>query len=46
MRTLIVPALFGLILLTIALITRSGIAARENPGVPINSAMRDRKSVV
>jgi FKBP-type peptidyl-prolyl cis-trans isomerase len=41
MRTLIVPALFGLILLCIALITRSGIAARENPGVPINSAMRE-----
>jgi len=41
MRTLIVPAIFGFILLLIALTTRSGFLARENPGAPINSAMRE-----
>lgn len=41
MRTLIVPAVFGLILLAIAITTRSGKLARENPGAPINSAMRE-----
>lgn len=41
MRTLVIPALFGLALLTIALVTRSGVLARENPGAPINSAMRE-----
>lgn len=41
MRTLIVPAIFGLILLAIAITTRSGKLARENPGAPINSAMRE-----
>jgi len=41
MRTLLVPALFGLILLMIAIVTRSGKFARENPGAPINSAMRE-----
>ncbi|MCC5022120.1 MAG: FKBP-type peptidyl-prolyl cis-trans isomerase [Candidatus Synoicihabitans palmerolidicus] len=41
LRSLLVPALFGLALLTIALITRSGIFARDNPGMPINSAMRE-----
>jgi FKBP-type peptidyl-prolyl cis-trans isomerase len=41
MRTLIVPALFGLILLAIAITTRSGKLARENPGAPISSGMRE-----
>jgi len=41
MRTLIVPVIFGIILLAIALTTRSGKLARENPGAPINSAMRE-----
>jgi hypothetical protein len=41
MRTLLVPAIFGIILLTIAIVTRSGTFARENPGAPINSAMRE-----
>ena len=41
LRTLLVPALFGLALLTIALVTRSGKLARDNPGAPINSAMRE-----
>lgn len=41
MRTLAIPALFGLALLTIAFVTRSGFFARENPGAPINSAMRE-----
>lgn len=40
-RSLLVPALLGLILLTIAFVTRSGYFARKNPGVPINSAMRE-----
>jgi hypothetical protein len=38
---LLVPALFGVVLLTIAIVTRSGKFARENPGNPINSAMRE-----
>lgn len=41
MRTLLVPALFGLALLGIAIVTRSGKLARDNPGAPINSAMRE-----
>lgn len=41
LRTLAIPALFGLALLAVALTTRSGILARENPGAPINSAMRE-----
>ncbi|GAB5560170.1 MAG: hypothetical protein SynsKO_18170 [Synoicihabitans sp.] len=46
MRTLIVPAIFGLALLTIALVTRSGKLARENPGAPINSAMREAMNMM
>lgn len=41
LRLLLVPAIFGFILLSIALVTRSGWFARDNPGVPINSAMRE-----
>ena len=33
--------LLGTILLTIALVVRSGMLARKNPGLPINSAMRE-----
>ena len=40
MRTFILILLLGLGLLTLALVTRSGIFARSNPGRPINSAMR------
>lgn len=40
MRTFIVLILFGLGLLTLAIVVRSGIFARKNPGRPINSAMR------
>jgi len=46
MRTLIVPAIFGLILLAIAITTRSGKLARENPGAPINSAMREAMNMM
>lgn len=45
-RVLLVPALFGLILLTIAIVTRSGKFARENPGNPINSAMRESMNMM
>ena len=41
MRTLAIPALFGLALLSIAFVTRSGWFARKHPGEPINSAMRE-----
>ena len=40
MRTFIILLLIGLGLLTLALVARSGILARDNPGRPINSAMR------
>jgi len=40
MRNLVVPALLGLALLAIAVVVRTGIFARANPGRPINSAMR------
>ncbi len=33
--------LLGVVLLTIALVVRSGIMARKNPGRPINAAMRE-----
>lgn len=46
MRTLIVPAIFGLILLAIAITTRSGKFARDNPGAPINSAMREAMNMM
>jgi FKBP-type peptidyl-prolyl cis-trans isomerase len=36
--------LLGVILLTIALVVRSGILARRNPGEPINAAMRSALS--
>lgn len=40
MRSFIYLVLLGLILLTLAIVVRSGIFARKNPGEPINSAMR------
>jgi len=40
MRSIFVLLLLGVVLLTIALVVRSGIYARKNPGEPINAAMR------
>lgn len=40
MRSFIYLVLLGLILLTLAIVVRSGIFARKNPGEPINAAMR------
>ena len=41
MRNFFYLLLLGVILITAALVTRSGIFARKNPGRPINSAMRE-----
>ena len=41
MRNLFYLILLGALLLTAALVTRSGILFRKNPGRPINSAMRE-----
>ena len=41
MRSYLYLALLAVILGTAALVTRSGILARKNPGRPINSAMRE-----
>jgi len=41
MRSTLYLFLLGIILLTIALVVRSGMLARKNPGRPINSAMRE-----
>jgi FKBP-type peptidyl-prolyl cis-trans isomerase len=41
MRNFFYLVLLGAILLTAALVTRSGMLARKNPGRPINSAMRE-----
>ncbi len=41
MRSIFYLLLLGVILLTIALVVRSGMLARKNPGAPINSAMRE-----
>ena len=40
MRSFFVLLLLGVILLTIAIVVRSGILARKHPGEPINAAMR------
>lgn len=40
MRSFLYLVLLGAALITLALVVRSGIFARKNPGVPINSAMR------
>ena len=39
-RSFLYLLLLGVVLLTIALVVRSGLLARKNPGQPINSAMR------
>jgi FKBP-type peptidyl-prolyl cis-trans isomerase len=41
MRNALYLLLLGLALLTLALVVRSGIMARKEPGRPINSAMRE-----
>jgi hypothetical protein len=41
MRSFFYLALLGVLLVTAALVTRSGILWRNNPGRPINSAMRE-----
>lgn len=41
MRSTLYLFLLGIILLTIALVVRSGMLARKDPGRPINSAMRE-----
>ena len=41
MRSIFILLLLGAILITAALVTRSGLLARKNPGRPINSAMRE-----
>ena len=41
MRSFIYLALLAALLITAALVTRSGILWRKNPGRPINSAMRE-----
>ena len=40
MRSLIYHLLLGVVLLTLAIVVRSGIMASKHPGEPINSAMR------
>ena len=40
MRSFFVLLLLGVVLATIAIVVRSGMLARRNPGRPINSAMR------
>jgi FKBP-type peptidyl-prolyl cis-trans isomerase len=41
LRSFMYLLLLGVVLLTIALVVRSGIMARKNPGRPINAAMRE-----
>jgi FKBP-type peptidyl-prolyl cis-trans isomerase len=41
MRSFFYILLLGVLLATIALVVRSGMLARKNPGRPINSAMRE-----
>lgn len=40
LRSLFVPLVLGIALLGIAMMTRTSFLAREDPGLPINSAMR------
>lgn len=40
MRSVFVLILLGVVLASIALVVRSGMLARKNPGLPINGAMR------
>jgi len=41
MRSFVYLLLLGVILITIAMVVRSGLLARKDPGRPINSAMRE-----
>ncbi len=41
MRSFLVLLLFGVVLLTLALVVRSGLLARKNPGEPMNKYMRE-----
>jgi FKBP-type peptidyl-prolyl cis-trans isomerase len=41
MRSFIYLLLLGVVLITIALVVRSGLLARKDPGRPINTAMRE-----
>jgi len=41
MRSIFVLLLFGALLLTLALVVRSGLLARKNPGEPMNKYMRE-----
>jgi len=41
MRNFFYLLLLGVLLITVALVVRSGMFARKNPGRPINSAMRE-----
>ena len=41
MRSFFYLLLLGVVLATIAIVVRSGMLARKNPGEPINSAMRE-----
>lgn len=41
MRNVFILALLGVALATVAIVVRSGLLARKNPGQPINSAMRE-----
>lgn len=41
MRSFLYLSLLGVVLITIALVVRSGLLARHDPGRPINSAMRE-----
>jgi len=45
MRSVFVLALLGVTFATIAIVVRSGMLARKNPGQPINSAMREAYGV-
>jgi hypothetical protein len=45
MRSFFYLLLLGVVLLTIAIVVRSGMLARKNPGRPINSAMREALDV-
>ena len=40
-RSLLITVLFGLALLAVAVVVRFGLLQREDPGQPINSAMRE-----
>lgn len=44
MRNFLYLLLLGVVLITIALVVRSGLLARRDPGRPINSAMREALS--